>query len=239
MKTYTGNVEITEDNEAEWAIKLKGVQKITGYVWADLGGTIDLPACTAVGGHVVVYNGGNIGLPACTAVGGYVWADNGGKIDLPKKVGNNPRPISEKFASKGYMFADNILSRIVSKRKSGKVIIHKTICIGNRCKVLYVAQRGNLYAHGATPKKAAHDLRYKLSDRDTTKYAKWTLDSVHPIADMIAAYRAITGACEAGTKSWCEGKTLPEKVSVKVAIRLTRGAYGGEKFKAFFDKGVK
>lgn len=192
-------------------------------------------------GSVIVYSSAKLTAEKLTEVGGYVDVSGSAKCKMPpkEKIGRNPkpiRPISDKFASKGYLFADNILSRIVSKCKSGKVVIHKTICIGNRRKVLYVAQRGNLYAHGYTPKKAAHDLRYKLADRDTTKYKSWTLATVKPVEEVIAAYRAITGACEAGTKAWCEGKKLPAKVSVKVAIRLTRGAYGAEKFKEFFSK---
>jgi len=96
-----------------------------------------------------------------------------------------------------------------------------------------------VFSHGETPKKAAHDLRYKLGDRDTTKYKKWTLESVKPIEEVIQAYRVITGACEAGTKQWCEGRKLPAKVSIKVAVRMTREAYGGRQFAAFFSKEAK
>ena len=87
------------------------------------------------------------------------------------------------------------------------------------------------------PKAAIHDLRYKISDRDTTPYKSWTLDSVHPIADMIGAYRAITGACYEGTKQFCEGMKLPAKLSVKEAISKTKGAYGARQFEDFFKKG--
>ena len=130
--------------------------------------------------------------------------------------------------------ADNILSRIVSKRKAGEVIIWKTNPIGRRVKVVYVAQRGELYAHGETPREAAHDLRFKISDRDTTFCAKWKPESVHTSEELIHAYRAITGACAEGTRGWCEGKKLPALMSVKVAIRLTRGAYQAGKFAEFF-----
>ncbi len=137
---------------------------------------------------------------------------------------------------KGYLFADGILTRYVSKRKSGETTIYRTYKIGNRKKQIYVAQKGNLFAHGETVKQAAHDLRYKLADRDTTFCAKWTPESIHPIADVIRAYRVITGACETGTKQFCEGKTLPSKISIKVAIRITRGAWGSDKFAQFFAK---
>ena len=249
MKTYKGNAEITKANQENW----KDVVKITGDVLVDgqatlpalaeVGGdvrvdgqaTLNAPALAEVGGDVRV--DGQATLPALAEVGGYVLVYGQATLPPKEKIGNSPkpmRPISKKFQSKGYLFADRILSRLISKRKHGAVIIFKTAKIGNRRKVLYVVQRGELFAHGETVKQATHDLRYKLADRDTTKYKGWTAASVHSIADVIGAYRAITGACEAGTKGFCEGKELPANLSVKVAIRLTRGAYGGEKFAAFF-----
>ena len=145
------------------------------------------------------------------------------------------KSLHDKYMSKGYLLADNIISRIVSKRESGQITIYKTTRIGNRRKVLYVVQRGEIFSHGETVKQAVHDLRYKLDgNRDTSEYKKWTLDTVKHVSELIQAYRVITGACETGTRQWCEGKKLPAKVSVKVAIRLTRKAYAGTKFAAFF-----
>lgn len=152
-------------------------------------------------------------------------------------MGKISAKVRSSFAKHGYLFADNILSRIISKRKQGKISVFKTSKIGNRKSIVYVVQSREVFSHGETVKQAIHDLRYKLDgNRDTSRYAKWKLDSVHPIADLIAAYRCITGACETGTRQWCEGKTLPAKVSVKVAIRLTREAYRGRVFAAFFNK---
>jgi hypothetical protein len=71
-------------------------------------------------------------------------------------------------------------------------------------------------------------------DRDTTKYKDWTLASEHTQEDIIGAYRAITGACETGTKMFCQGKELPAKLSIKKAIEITAGAYRSKEFAAFF-----
>ena len=120
----------------------------------------------------------------------------------------------------------------------GKIIVYKTRKIGNKDKIIYVVQKGDIYSHGETVEQAIHGLRYKLDgNRDTTKYKVWTLESVHPIADIIGAYRAITGACETGTKMFCEGKDIPEKMSIKKAIELTNGAYKSKEFAAFFKGG--
>ena len=241
VKVYEGDVEIYLSTAAEWKKKLEGVTNITGKLCV-YEGKADFPLLAEVGGSVDVRSGAEAKFPLLAEVGGYV--DVSGKAVMPdrNKIGNKPKgvtPIRERFAKHGYLFADDILSRIISKRKQKNIVVYKTTRIGKRRQVQYVVQSGNFFSHGETVKKAIHDLRYKLNDRDTTKYAKWTLDSVHPIADMIQAYRAITGACETGTKQWCEGKTLPAKVSVKVAIRLTREAYAGRKFEAFFKKGAE
>ena len=281
MKTYNGNVEITKENQKEWAEKLKGVAKISGnvavsgsatfpllaevggyvradngsitapllaevggYVRADNGSKLDFPLLAEVGGDVLAYNG-SITAPLLAEVGGYVRADNGSKIKLSENYKQNTKSnvrakiianLGKRFRKKGYLFADNILSRIISKRKAGEIVVYKTAKIGNRDKVIYVAQRGEVFSHGETVKQAIHDLRYKLSDRDTTKYQKWTLASVHPIADVIGAYRAITGACETGTRGFCEGKELPTKLSIKAAIKATEGQFGAREFAKFFSK---
>ena len=136
MKIYKGDVNINKDNAAEWGEKLKDCEKITGAVWAD-NAKISLPVCSEVGGDVRAYNASEISLPVCGEVGGDVSAYNakvslpvcrevGGavradnaKISLPEKYGNNPKPIKDVFEKKGYMLADGILTRIISKRKSG------------------------------------------------------------------------------------------------------------------------
>jgi hypothetical protein len=103
-----------------------------------------------------------------------------------------------------------------------------------RNKTIFVVQKGEIFSHGETVKQAVHDLRYKLSDRDTTKYKDWTIDTIKPLEQVIASYMCITGACSTGTKMFCEGKTLPEKLSIKKAIELTKGAYRSEQFANFF-----
>jgi hypothetical protein len=154
------------------------------------------------------------------------------------KIGNNPKPIFKVFKKKGYLLCDNILSKIISKKEAGEIVMWKTRKIGSQ-KILYVAQKGELFSHGETPKQASHDLRYKITDRDTTFCKGWTLDSVQPIADIIRAYRAITGACETGTRMWCEGKDIPEKLSIKAAIEKTAGAYQADVFAKFFKAEAK
>lgn len=216
MKTYTGNIEITKDNQEEWAKTLKGITKITGYMYINASTSLKADALESVGGDLYINASASLKAPKCKA--------NLGKGHVIKS-----------FAKRGYLFADNILSQIVSKRKQGEITVYKTSKIGNKKRIIFVVQRGEIFSHGETVKQAIHDLRYKLDgDRDTTAYKTWTLETVKPIAELIQAYRVITGSCETGTRQWCEGKKLPARVSVKVAVRLTRGAYQADKFAAFF-----
>jgi len=254
MKTYIGNVEITKENQEEWKEKLKGVKKITGDCY--LHASASLPALTTIGGYCYLHVSASLkadalttiggdcslsasaSLPALTTIGGdcSLSASASLKADAlikGKKVDTKPI-VRKAFYKHGYLFADGILSNIVSKRKAENVVIWKTTKIGSD-KVVYVVQRGEIFSHGETVKQASHDLHYKLDgNRDTSEYKKWTLTTVKPIAELIQAYRVITGSCETGTKQWCEGKNLPAKASVKVAIRLTRGAYQAGKFAEFF-----
>jgi nitrogen fixation protein len=208
--------------------------EVGGDVWAD-NGSITAPKLTEVGGDVCADNGNKLELPNLAEVGGYVRAAyNGSKLELPKKIGNKPKPIRKSFEKSGFLFADSILSRIIGRRTSGKIMFWKTRKIGSK-KILYVAQKGEVFSHGETPEKASHDLRYKLTDRDTTFCKGWTLDSVHGIEMIIKSYRAITGACEAGTKQFCEGKEIPERMSIKQAIECTKGEWGANRFEAFFN----
>ena len=91
------------------------------------------------------------------------------------------------------------------------------------------------FAHGQTLREARESLMYKIGMRDTTPYESWKLTDVKTKAELIKAYRVITGACEFGTRQFCSGRKLPDKATVKQAIQITTGQYGSERFKEFFN----
>ena len=71
------------------------------------------------------------------------------------------------------------------------------------------------YSHGKTIAEARSALIYKLSSRDTTEFKKWTTKTTVTLADAIRSYRAITGACEAGTRHFCEQSgNLPDNLTI-------------------------
>ena len=72
MNKYNGNVQVTKDNQADWAKRLKDVEEISGYVRAYQGATLTLPKLTTVSGYVVADQGATLTLPKLTTVSGYV-----------------------------------------------------------------------------------------------------------------------------------------------------------------------
>ena len=240
---YKGNVEITKENQKEWAEKLKDITEIGGYVTISDEGKAEFPALKAIGGYVYIYGEGKAEFPKLTEIGGDVRVY--GSAEFPENYKQNTQKgefirqklserLRKKFFIKGLIFADGILTRLISKRKLGKITFYKTRKLGSK-KIIYIARKGSLFSHGETQKQAFKDLRYKISDRNTEKYTNWTIEIIKPIDEIISSYRTITGACFEGTKMFCEGKKLPKKMSIKKAIELTLGQYGNKQYAKFFE----
>ena len=177
-------------------------------------------------------------FPKLTTVGGYLYARGADTKTFAHVKFNDPtahdtcrRSIFEANLKLGYSYVDGILAHLVNRK--GRVA--RVILIG-KSETSYVVDDGNgNYSHGATLDEARKGLIYKLSSRDTEQFKKWKPKTVIPVADAIQAYRAITGACESGTRHFCEmlGK-LPEKLTVAEVIARTKGQYGAETFAKFF-----
>jgi len=138
----------------------------------------------------------------------------------------------EGWLERGWVVADDIYSKLVSQKKMKGITVF-TVQDWKK-KKSFVVKRGEQFSHGETVDKAIESLRYKLSDRDTTRFKKWTLKTKVSAEDAIQAYRAITGACEFGVKSFCESKTIPEKLTISEVVKITSGSYGSDNFANFF-----
>ena len=132
-----------------------------------------------------------------------------------------------------HIIADNILSKVIKKKGN----IYHVQNYGSD-KITYLVKDGDIYSHGETLKEAKESLKYKISNRDISEFEKYTLDDELDDITIIRMYRAITGACEAGTKYFCENNKLPKKCTIRKAIELTQGQYGNESFRKFFESEV-
>ena len=128
--------------------------------------------------------------------------------------------------------ADGILSEIILQRKN----VYKVKNYG-KDEITYLVQDGDVYSHGKTLKEAKESLIYKLSNRDTSQYKDYTLDTKVTKKEAIQMYRAITGACEQGTKMFVESlDKAPKSLTIKRIIGLTKGQYGNDTFRRFFGE---
>ncbi len=139
----------------------------------------------------------------------------------------------ETWLERGYVQADGIFQKFVARKKLGDIEVF-TVQNFPKKEESFVVRRGDTFSHGQTVEKAIEDLRYKLTDRDTSRFESWTPETIVAIDDAIQSYRAITGACEFGTKHFCDGIELPEEITVAEIIKRTKGQFGNEQYREFF-----
>ena len=206
-------------------------KEITGYVYAESAAKDAFPKLTTVGGYVNAQGAAKDAFPALTTVGGYVNAPGAENIKQndPAASALCRAALTDSLAKHGLSLHDGILSKHVSKRGP----VSRVIVVG-QTKVSYVVERDGVFAHGKTLALARADLLFKLGSRDTSIYKKWTLKTEKPLEEMIACYRAITGACGSGVEQFLAGKKYGKTITVDRVIQETAGQYGSEKFAGFF-----
>jgi hypothetical protein len=198
-----------------------------------------------VGGDLYIYSNTTLDAPNLETVGGYLSINSNATLDAPKLKNKNDKTATTtcktaldlSFNKKGLIKVDGILSRLISRKKAADLVVFKVKIVG-KVKCSFVVQRGDQFSHGDTIKQATESLRYKLSDRDTTPYKKWTLKTEVKSEEAIQAYMAITGACAMGTQLFCESIEVPKTATIAKVVELTRGKWGNEEFEKFF-KGEK
>ena len=202
-------------------------------------GITSLPENLTVGGWLDLSGTGITSLPENLTVGG--WLDLSGTGITSKEREKVKKPDKQKmfefnlsvqaklsWQNGRYRIFDGIFCEVVRKLKNAY-----KVKIGLATK--YVVTDGVNYAHGDTIKEARADLMYKISDRDTSQYEDLSLDSVVTKEEAIKMYRAITGACEAGTKHFVGGlKELKPRYTIAEIIELTEEQFGATDFKNFF-----
>ena len=134
------------------------------------------------------------------------------------------------------IIADRIFSKVKSEKTNKGVIIRKVINHGES-KQSYLLEIDGVFSHGSTLQEAKESYKYKILNRDTSKYDGLTLDSKLTETKSIQLYRTITGACENGTRYFVENlKVKPRNLTVRSLIELTSGQYNHEILVKFFNK---
>ena len=162
----------------------------------------------------------------------------GGSLDLSgTQIKNSERGRIKILANGDYrpntwLYCDDILTHVTGARKHGEYTFYK-----GKIKGKNVVQKGNLYAHCKTFKEGVADISFKeAKDRGAGQYKGFALDKVLAPEEAKTMYRIITGACQAGTESFVNslGK-LKKGYTVAEIIELTKGQYGADTFKRFFE----
>ena len=133
------------------------------------------------------------------------------------------------------MYADGILTHVKCSKKVGENGQY-TLYIG-KIKGKNVVSDGYNYAHCSTLRDGIVDLIFKSADdRGADQYKGLNLDSEVKTEDAIVMYRIITGACRQGTQSFIDNlKELKDSYTISEIISLTKGSYGAERFREFFE----
>ena len=156
---------------------------------------------------------------------------------LVREIPGNINPDFNEWLRRGYVFADGITKKLKSQKKIGEIEVYEVFEFPKKG-TSFVVKRGETFSHGESIEKAINDLRYKISDRDTSKFDGWKKDKdqVITIEDAISAYRAITGACELGTKQFVESlSNVPEKITPNIILEVTKDSFGNKAFRNFLE----
>ncbi|HYD90467.1 MAG TPA: hypothetical protein VEA37_03145, partial [Flavobacterium sp.] len=186
-----------------------------------------------VGGYLYLRSLTSIPEGFNPTVGGYLYLSS--LTSIPEGLGYKDVPEVEFLSwQKGkYIYCDGRFSEVVSHKKG----VYKLKDV-NKEKYYYLVTDGNgRFAHGDSVKEVKEDLLYKISDRDKSKYEGIDVNQKFSFTECIAMYRTITGACATGTRNFIESQGIKKKAfSVNEIIGLTKGNYGSQEFKAFFEK---
>lgn len=162
------------------------------------------------------------------------------KKDKTARLIKTPEYINTSFETwldRGYVVADGISKKLISKKKLKNIEIYTVEGFLTK-KESFVARKGEQFSHGETVDKAIESLRYKLLDRDTSRFKRWKKTTEVTAEDAIQSYRAITGACEYGVRQFCESIKVPKKLKVSKVIELTKGNFGHAVYAGFFSNEV-
>ena len=156
---------------------------------------------------------------------------NSHKIGLEKEntvnlIQENITPTFEQWLGRGIVYADGIYQRLEEVITEGKEF---------KTDKGFVVRDGDEFSHGETLEEARLDLEFKINPRKIDYLKDYNLDSKLLKREMVLAYRRITGACSFGVKEFLKNNKIPEELTIRNAIKLTKGHYGHEEFKGLWE----
>ena len=212
------NKKVDEANENGGNLYLSGLTSIPDGFNPTVGGYLDLSGLTSIP------DGFN------PTVGGYL--DLSGLTSIPDGF-NMARKLKDGDYRPGeYLYADGILTLVKRDKKVGEY----TYYVG-KIQGMDVISDGRNYAHCKSIKDGINELAFKTAkDRGAEQYRGIDIEKQIKMEDAVVMYRIITGACQKGTQRFVDSmETVKDSYTVREIIEMTKGQYGGETFRRFFE----
>lgn len=232
-------------------IRSTNIQKIPKDILVGAGGLYmshtpikDLPDDLIIGWNLDVTYTKIKKLPKNLVVGGYINLDEDVELSTDLKSGWFPLRhgvlcgedcsylTHGDYVEGKYLFADGILTHVSHKKTIGEYTFYK-----GKIKGRNVVYDGKHYAHCKTFREGVEDLLVKSAkDRALDQYKRLSINTVMTVDELKTMYHTITGACRQGIEIFVSNiKDLKDKYTISEVIEMTRGHYGSEKFKKFFE----
>ena len=213
------------------------VEKVMGYLDCRGADTkAAFPRLTSVGDSLDCRGADTkAAFPRLTSVGGSLYCSGADTNFSPKLKQNDSINAKNKlfrsFLKTSMLFSDGILAKIIQHKGN----VYKIIIVG-KTEISYCVKRDDIFSHGKTILEAKKDLIFKIGNRDTSKFKLWKLSTKVSYPEAIESYRIITGACEHGTKNFTSTIKTKKEYLVSEIIEITKGQWGNETYKNFFNK---
>jgi hypothetical protein len=199
-----------------------------------VGGGLDLRGLTAIPDGFNPTVGGGLYLSGLTAIPDGFNPTVGGGLYLSGLTAQTKTPPLV-LAWPGFLKADGRFSRVIAKHAltDGNVWKLDSVKGGEEH---YLLEVNGFCAHGKTVQEARDSLVFKVGSRDLTRFADTTTETVLSFAQAVDLYRAVTGACEEGTREFVRrrGVDISQDISVSRMLEITQDEYGHTTFKDFF-----
>jgi len=171
-------------------------------------------------------------LPEGLTVGGWLYLSGTSITNKSRELKKVKRLHNGDYAEGQYLYADNILTHVKSRKTINGYTYFKGKIPGHN-----VVFDGYNYAHCDKWQEGIDDLIYKSqADRGAEQYRGLSLDEKIPVSELKTMYRIITGACKQGTEAFIQslGDSLKDAYTIREVEELTEGQYGAQRFREFF-----
>ena len=200
-------------------------------------GYVDLRSLTSLPKGVKFENGGFVYLRSLTTLPKGVKFENSGYVDLDGLTGEH----SYLGKTRNFRCVDGFTMLMGASKTFGGFSVCSARYFGGgeveKLKKCYVAESGNITAHGDTMKSAVEDLQYKLAD--SADKASIAAEIIATGTVTLAQFRGLTGACRDGIRQHLSSVGIDldaiDEMPLTDALKAMGNTSFGETFKSYVE----